>query len=103
MSNQSHAPRISFNLAPAVPWSRGRCLMNQAKLGSTWIVHLNGGWGGADHSHLAAAGLLDADGYPTSMPSVLNGGNVDGISTLILWDEHRDSTSHAGTYLLEYE
>ncbi len=92
------APWLGMNLAVAADWSTQDPFIDKMRLGRRWIGHLPGQWGGWDHDDLRAAGVLDAEGWPTRIPPEL-----EGISTLVLTDIPADAAVMAGRYHLAYD
>lgn len=92
------APWLGMNLAVASDWSTQDPFIDKMRLGRRWIGHLPGQWGGWTHDDLRAAGVLDAQGWPTRIPSEL-----EGISTLVLTAMPEDAKAMAGRYHVTHE
>ncbi len=91
-------PNLAFNLNGISDWSTQLPFLDLMKSARPWTGHLPGRFGGWDHARLAAAGVLDADGWPTAVPPELT-----GISALMLTDLPPDTGGVAGTYLVRWQ
>lgn len=91
-------PNLAMGLHGITDWSVQQPFLDVMKTAREWTGHLPGQWGGWDHDRLAQAGVLDPNGWPTTIPPELT-----GISTLILVDLPPDAAGVAGRYLLTYE
>ncbi|MES2665273.1 MAG: hypothetical protein V4712_04185 [Pseudomonadota bacterium] len=90
-------PNLTLGLAGVNDWSVQQPFLNLMKTARPWTGHLPGQWGGWDHDRLAAAGVLDANGWPRRLPA-----EIDGLSTLILTDLPAEAAGVAGRYVLTY-
>ncbi|MGL6212077.1 MAG: hypothetical protein ACRC14_19805 [Paracoccaceae bacterium] len=91
-------PNLGLGLAAVNDWSVQQPFLDVMKTARPWVGHLPGQWGGWDHDRLAAAGILDANGWPKLIPP-----DLTGISTLILTDLAPEATAAAGRYVLTHE
>ncbi|MFW8635522.1 hypothetical protein [Cribrihabitans pelagius] len=89
---------VAINLAAIADWSTQAPFLDHFKTARPWIGHLPRRWGGTGHGELAAAGYLDADGWPTAIPPELG-----SIGTVILTDLPEEAVSLAGRYVLRFE
>lgn len=90
-------PKLSVGLAGVNDWSVQQPFLNVMKTARVWTGHKPGQWGGVEYDALVARGVLDADGWPKSIPA-----DVTGLSTLILTDLPPDAAFVAGRYVLTY-
>ncbi|GAA4228381.1 hypothetical protein GGQ68_003463 [Sagittula marina] len=67
------------------------------KTARPWTGHLEGQWGGMGEDDLRAAGVLDANGWPTEIPA-----GVTHIETFMLTEYPAEAVSAAGTYRLSW-
>ena len=88
---------LSVGLAGVNDWSVQQPFLNVMKTARVWTGHKPGQWGGVEYDALVARGVLDADGWPKSIPA-----DVTGLSTLILTDLPPDAAFVAGRYVLTY-
>jgi hypothetical protein len=91
-------PNLQMGLAGVNDWSVQQPFLNVMKTARVWTGHLPGQWGGVEYDALVARGVLDARGWPTSVPA-----DVTGLSTLILTDLPVDAGFVKGRYVLTYE
>ena len=100
VAEQPRAPRqpMAMNLMEIADWSPQSPFLDHFKTARPWIGHLPGRWGGVSHEDLAAAGYLDAHGWPTALPPELG-----SIGTVILTDLPPEAHSLAGRYVLRFE
>lgn len=89
---------IMVNLASLDDWGTQQPFIDRMKVARAWIGHLPGRWGGLDHDDLAARGLLDENGWPTSIP-----GDLSSIGTLVMTDLPEEAVSLAGRYVVRFE
>ncbi|MGR3761991.1 hypothetical protein ACUXV3_17985 [Roseobacteraceae bacterium NS-SX3] len=89
---------IAMNLMPIADWSPQAPFLDHFKTARPWIGHLPKRWGGISHEDLAAAGYLDADGWPTAIPPELG-----SIGTVLLADLPEQAVSLSGRYVLRFE
>ena len=93
-------PVLAFGLAAPTDYGTGLQFIDVFKTARAWIGHEPFQWGGQDEADLEAAGVLDENGWPTSVPETL-----DRIGTIFTWGDRTDygaSASRAGRYVLEY-
>ena len=91
-------PDLSLGLAGVNDWSVQLPFLDLMKTARPWTGHLPGQWGGWGEAELRAAGALDAEGWPTRIPSELT-----GLATLVLTDLPEDTAGAAGRYLVTYQ
>lgn len=91
-------PNLALGLSGVHDWSVQQPFLDVFKTAREWTGHLPGQWGGWSHDDLARAGVLDANGWPTALPS-----EVTGIATLILTDLPADAAGVAGRYLVRWQ
>ncbi|MEB8386043.1 hypothetical protein OO012_02280 [Rhodobacteraceae bacterium KMM 6894] len=89
---------LAIGLAPVNDWSTQQPFLDVMKTARRWIGHVPGQWGGVQFDELEAAGLLDAEGWPTRVP-----GDLNAIGTVILTDLPEQATALAGRYRLTFE
>lgn len=91
-------PNLALGLHGITDWSVQQPFLDVMKTAREWTGHLPGQWGGWDHARLQAAGVLDANGWPTAIPPELS-----GISTLVMVDLPPDAGLIAGRYVLRFD
>lgn len=91
-------PAMAVNLAPVTDWSTEAPFLDVMKTARRWIGHRPGQWGGVDFATLDAAGVLDADGWPTRIPP-----DLGSIGTVILTDLPEEASAYAGRYRLRFD
>jgi len=89
---------MAIGLAGVVDWTVQQPFTDVMKTARPWIGHFPGQWGGMTEADLIAAGILDQEGWPTSVPS-----NLRGIGTVLLTDLPEAAVSLAGRYLLRFD
>ncbi|WP_422032653.1 hypothetical protein [Roseovarius sp.] len=89
---------LAMNLSEINDWSTGQPFIDVFKTARRWIGHKPGQWGGVEFDELEERGLLDAQGWPTSVPH-----DLGSIGTLILTDLPDDADIYAGRYVLSFE
>ncbi len=89
---------IAMNLAAIADWSPQAPFLDHFKTTRPWIGHIAGRWGGINEAELRAAGYLDPDGWPTSIPPELG-----SIGTVVLTDQPETARSLAGRYRLQFQ
>ncbi|GGH23171.1 hypothetical protein SAMN05444007_102135 [Cribrihabitans marinus] len=95
-SEPGPVPR-GIGLAKLNDWSVQQPFIDVFKTARRWIGHKPRQYGGATHDDLEAAGYLDADGWPLSIPPELG-----SIGTLVLTDLPEYDTASAGRYVLTF-
>ncbi len=91
-------PALGMGLLGGRDWSPEQPFLDVMKSAREWIGHQPGQWGGQDHAGLQAAGVLDAEGWPTRIP-----GGLDSIGTVLLTDMPVGARDLAGRYLVTWE
>lgn len=91
-------PNLALGLNGLSDWSVQQPFLDVIKTAREWTGHLPGQFGGWDHDDLAAAGVLDAQGWPMRIPE-----QVTGLSLLVLTDLPEDAAGVAGRYLVTWE
>jgi len=102
-------PTLAFGLDGVTDYQAVPVFLDIVKFGRGWTVHLVGeSWGGGNENDLRTAGLLDANGWVTSMPATLKGQTVDSVE--MLWarpsnveDTFNSNTAFAGRYIMKWE
>lgn len=89
---------LAINLAEVNDWSAEQPFIDVFKTARRWIGHKPGQWGGHDYHDLEDRGLLDENGWPTSVPR-----DLGSIGTLLLTDLPVDADVYAGRYILSFE
>ena len=89
---------MMINLAPLHDWSTQQPFIDRMKTARPWIGHLPGRWGGLNHDDLVNRGLLDAQGWPTSLPR-----DINAIGTLLMVDLPEEAVSLSGRYVMRFE
>jgi len=98
LGTETGGPGLAYGLDGISDWGPSQPFLNIMKTSRSWIGHLEGQWGGMEYEEMGAAGIVDADGYLTEMPS-----GVDNVETFILTDITSEATYTAGRYRLTYE
>ncbi|MBN2630471.1 MAG: hypothetical protein JXR75_08020 [Rhodobacteraceae bacterium] len=91
-------PNLAMGLNGISDWSVQQPFLNLMKSARDWTGHLPGQYGGWDHGRLAAAGVLDENGWLTAIPA-----EVTGVSTLLLVDLPATAGGMAGRYVLTHD
>ncbi len=95
-------PSLSYNLAGIVDYSAQMPFLDVMKMSRPWLGHENGQYGGLEYDEMVEMGLLDENGYPTSMPD-----GVTHIEALWDWENSADdpglAQSRSGTYVITWE
>jgi hypothetical protein len=95
----SAPPRqVAINLSGLVDWGAQLPFINVFKTARPWIGHRKHGWGGANYDELLAAGYLDENGWPVSIPPELG-----SVGTLMMTHLPEDAADVAGSYRLTFE
>ena len=89
---------LAINLAEVNDWSAEQPFIDVFKTARRWIGHKPGQWGGVEFEELEERGLLDAQGWPTSVPH-----DLGSIGTLILTDLPAEAEAYAGRYVLSFD
>ncbi|WP_397543991.1 hypothetical protein [Roseovarius salis] len=89
---------MAVNLAGVNDWSTQQPFIDVMKTARGWIGHKPGQWGGVRFSELRERGLIDENGWPTSIP-----GDLASIGTLILTDLPEGAEIYAGRYVLRFD
>ena len=92
------APSLGIGLNAISDWSTQLPFIDLMKSARPWVGHRLGEWGGYDADEIEERGLLDANGWPTEIPRL-----IDGFETFVLTDMPEDLTQIAGMYRLTYE
>lgn len=89
---------MAIGLAGVNDWSVQQPFLDVMKTARSWIGHKPGQWGGLSYDEMLAAGELDSDGWPMSMPQ-----GVRSLGTMILTDLPVEAVSLAGRYRVRFE
>ena len=89
---------MAVGLSGVRDWSTQQPFIDVMKTARRWIGHKPGQWGGVHFDELEARGILDENGWPTSVPH-----DLSSIGTLILTDLPSDAEAYAGRYRLRFE
>ncbi|SIS53408.1 hypothetical protein SAMN05421759_101261 [Roseivivax lentus] len=92
------APALAIGLNGITDWTTQHPFIDLFKTSRPWIGHLPGRWGGISADELRAAGHVDADGWPLSIPP-----EAERIEALMLTGQQEDATHLRGYYVLTYE
>lgn len=95
---QTGGPGLSFGLDGISDTSPAQPFLDVFKTARAWVGHLPDRWGGVDMEAMQTAGILDADGYPTALPT-----GVTHLETFLLTELPAAATYAAGRYRLTYE
>lgn len=100
-------PSLGVGLQGVSDWTTQQPFIDVFKTAREWEGHIPGQYGGIGFDALEAAGLLDENGWPRSLPdTVMVDGHEVGLShigTVILTALPAEMTSMAGRYRLTYE
>ena len=92
-------PTLAFNLTGVSNFSPQMPFLDLMKTAREWLGHEEGQWGGMPYEELQAAGVLDENGWPNSIP--------DGLSKIgLVWDWNDQPLAEdgrKGVYVLTYE
>ena len=91
-------PPLAMGLNGIADWSTQHPFINVMKTARPWIGHRTREWGGFNVDDLAEMEILDANGYPTRIPSTLR-----AVEALVLTDQPKEATSLRGKYRLTYK
>ena len=91
-------PNLAIGLNGLADWTVQQPFLNVMKTAREWTGHLPDQFGGWNHARLAAAGALDANGWPLFIPPELT-----GISALMLTDLPPEAAGVAGTYVVTWQ
>lgn len=89
---------LAWNLGEVSYWSTQQPFLDAIRSAQPWVGHLPGQWGGWGEAELAAAGVLDADGWPLRVP-----GAVTHLSTMVFAEMPAEMTSFAGRWIARWE
>lgn len=95
---QTGDPGLSYGLNGISDWGVSQPFLDVFKTSRPWIGHLDGQWGGYENEEMAAAGILDENGYLTEMPE-----GVNRVETFVLTEMPAEALDAAGRYRLTYE
>ncbi|WP_157970861.1 hypothetical protein [Pseudogemmobacter bohemicus] len=88
---------LGMGLLGGRDWSPEQPFLDVMKSARDWIGHRPGQWGGEDHDALAAAGVLDGQGWPRLIPP-----DLESIGTVMLTDMPEGAQDLAGRYLVTW-
>ena len=95
-------PTLSFGLGAVTDWSTQMPFLDLMKAARPFFANGDGKWGLLSPEQLEDGGHLDADGWPTEIPS-----GATSITTIWDWSGSTSNpdavTSRAGVYVLTYE
>lgn len=91
-------PNLAIGLNGIADWTVQQPFLDVIKTAREWTGNLPGQFGGWDHARLAAAGVLDDNGWPKAIPPEL-----ESLSLLLLTDLPAEAGGVAGRYLLTFE
>jgi len=91
-------PNLAIGLNGIADWTVQQPFLDVIKTAREWTGNLPGQFGGWDHARLAAAGVLDDNGWPKAIPPEL-----ESLSLLLLTDLPAGSGGVAGRYLLTFQ
>lgn len=89
---------LAWNLGEVSYWSTQQPFLDAIRSAQPWVGHLPGQWGGWGEAELAAAGVLDGDGWPLRVP-----GSVTHLSTMVFAEMPAEMTSFAGRWIARWE
>lgn len=92
------APKLGMGLNGIADWSTQLPFLDHMKSARPWVGHLNGQWGGFDAAAFEASGLLDRNGWPTSMPE-----GVSAFETFVLTDMPYETPDISGLYRVRFD
>ncbi|KUF10179.1 calcium-binding protein [Pseudoponticoccus marisrubri] len=91
-------PALGMGLNGISDWSTQHPFIDLMKTARGWVGHLPDRWGGVTTEELRAAGHLDENGWPVSLPS-----DVTALEAVLLTDQPTGADSLRGDYLVFYE
>lgn len=91
-------PNMSWGVSSVDDWSTGRPFLDIARLMRPFFGYTTDTWQSMHPDDLRASGVLDADGYPRSIPD-----GIDGIRTVWAWDPNLGGADRKGIYILSYK
>ncbi|SEB49564.1 hypothetical protein [Rhodobacter sp. 24-YEA-8] len=94
---EARARGLGMGLLGGRDWSPEQPFLDVMKSARDWIGHQPGQWGGQEHDALAAAGVLDDQGWPRRIPE-----GLDAIGTVLLTDMPPGARDLAGRYLVTW-
>ncbi|MHA6326923.1 calcium-binding protein [Roseivivax sp. CAU 1753] len=95
---QTDAPALAIGLNGITDWTTQHPFIDLFKTSRPWVGHLPGRWGGITADELRAAGHIDKDGWPLSIPD-----NAERIEALLLTAQQEDATHLRGYYILTFD
>lgn len=95
---QTGAAGLAFGLDGVIDFSPQLPFLDIFKSARPWTGHLEGQWGGMTAADLRAAGVLDADGWPTEIPQ-----GVTHIETFVLTELPQEASYTEGSYRLTFD
>lgn len=95
---RADADGVGINLASAVDWSTGLPFLDLMKTARSWIGHGDGEWQVMNRDDLEAAGVLDEQGWPMSIPA-----GVSSIGTLVLTGQPDNAIGARGRYVVRWQ
>ncbi len=91
-------PSLGMGINGISDWSSQQPFLDVMKTARPWLGHTDGQWGAWNIENFEASGVLDANGWPTEVPS-----NLTVMEALILTDLPPEASYAAGRYRLTYE
>lgn len=89
---------LGWNLMQVSYWSSQQPFLDAMRAARPWTGHLPGRWGGWEAADLAAAGVLDPQGWIVTVPP-----EVTHVSTMVFTDMPAAMTSFAGRWVARWE
>lgn len=91
-------PALGMGLNGISDWSTQHPFIDLMKSSRGWVGHLPDRWGGVSTDELRAAGHLNVDGWPVSLPD-----NVRALESVLLTDQPVSATALRGKYFVTYK
>lgn len=89
---------LGFGLTGIADYAPNSPFLDVFKTSRDFFGHEPGRYGGVDHAELVAAGVFDAQGWPTFIPE-----GIEKIGTLILTELPTEMTDAAGRYRITWD
>lgn len=91
-------PALGMGLNGLSDWSTQHPFLNLMKSARGWVGHANGRWGAVSTEALRAAGHLDENGWPVSLPA-----DVTALEAVLLTDQPEEAAHLRGTYVVTWK
>lgn len=91
-------PTVSWGLASVADWETAMPFLDITRTMRPFAAFRGNDWENMSNADLRAAGALDANGFPTSVPK-----GMTGLRTVWAWDPAVAADARKGIYVLSYE